>query len=208
MGPDLSDQGEAIQTSELKAKKVKSKICLIGEKAVGKTSLIRRYVMNMFDDRYITTIGTKVSKKEIVIKKPDHGLDVKIDMTIWDIMGEKGFRELLKEAYFYGANGILAVADVTREKTLDDLDDWIDSTLKIAGKIPMLIALNKTDLEEAVEVGDKEVLQLAKAFNCPYIYTSAKSSDNVEDAFYQLGEMTIDSMMGFVEPEWTPLRYF
>lgn len=201
MCPDFSEDGESVSTSGAEIKKVKSKICLIGEKAVGKTSLIRQYVTNMFDDRYITTVGTKVSKKEMLIKKPEHGFDVQIDMTIWDIMGEKGFRELLKDAYFYGANGILGVADITREKTLDDLDDWIDSTLKTAGKIPLLIAINKTDLEEAVQVGDKEVLQLAKAFNCPFIYTSAKEGGNVEDAFYQLGEMTLDAQLGFVKPE-------
>src|SRR5207249_9572463 len=80
----------------------------------------------MFDDRYITTIGTKVSKKELSLYHPERDMQVKMDMTIWDIMGEKGFRELLKDAYFYGANGILAVADLTRRKTLDELDDWID----------------------------------------------------------------------------------
>lgn len=201
MDSDFSKGGEAKPSSDAKPKKVKTKICLIGEKAVGKTSLIRRYVTNMFDDRYITTVGTKVSKREILVKKPEHGFEAQIDMTIWDIMGEKGFRELLKEAYFYGANGVLGVADITREKTLDDLDDWIDSTLKVAGKIPLLIALNKTDLEEAIEVGEKEVLQLSKAFNCPYIYTSAKDGSNVEDAFHQLGEMTLDAQLGFVKPE-------
>lgn len=201
MGSAFSEEGESGHKSVLKQKKVKTKICLIGEKAVGKTSLIRRYVMDMFDDRYITTIGTKVSKKEVVVQKPEHGLEALIDMTIWDIMGEKGFRELLKEAYFYGANGVLAVADITRQKTLDDLDDWIDSTMKTAGKIPLLIAINKMDLEEAVQVGDLEVSQLARAFNCPYIYTSAKTSDNVDDAFHQLGEMTLDAQLAFVKPE-------
>jgi small GTP-binding protein len=201
MGPDLSEGGDSIPTSGAQPRKVKSKVCLIGEKAVGKTSLIRRYVTNMFDDRYITTVGTKVSKKDLLIRKPEHGFDVQIDMTIWDIMGEKGFRELLKDAYFYGANGILGVADITREKTLDDLDDWIDSTMKVAGKIPLLIAINKTDLEESVQIGDKEILQLSKAFNCPFIYTSAKEGNNVEDAFYQLGEMTLDAQLGFVKPE-------
>ena len=104
-------------------KHLKSKICLVGEKAVGKTSLIRRYVLNMFDDHYITTIGTKVSKKEVRVFNPEKDLLVDVDMTIWDIMGEKGFRELLKDAYFYGANGILAVCDLSRRRTLDDLDD-------------------------------------------------------------------------------------
>jgi small GTP-binding protein len=201
MESDSSDQGDSSQPSGLKKKTIKTKICLIGEKAVGKTSLIRRYVLNMFDDRYITTIGTKVSKKELVISKPDQGLEVQIDMTIWDIMGEKGFRELLKEAYFYGANGILAVADITRERSLSDLDDWIDSTIKIAGTIPIIIAVNKSDLEGAIQYGDKEVAQLAKAFNSPYVYTSAKTGDKVGEVFKKLGEMTLETQLGFSEPE-------
>ncbi len=81
--------------------KMKVKICLVGEGAVGKTCLIRRFIQDQFDDRYISTLGAKVSKKEIKVDGPNGGMDV--DMTIWDIMGEKGFRELLKEAYFHGA---------------------------------------------------------------------------------------------------------
>ncbi len=69
---------------------LKAKICLIGEAAVGKTSLIRRYVEDAFDDKYISTLGAKVSKKELVLDSPSGPLNV--DMTIWDIMGEKGFR--------------------------------------------------------------------------------------------------------------------
>src|SRR5437870_2058230 len=101
--------------------KMKVKICLVGEGAVGKTCLIRRFIQDQFDDRYISTLGAKVSKKEIKVDGPNGGMDV--DMTIWDIMGEKGFRELLKEAYFHGAQGVLAVCDVTRKETLDDLED-------------------------------------------------------------------------------------
>ncbi|MFA5896673.1 MAG: ADP-ribosylation factor-like protein, partial [Thermoplasmata archaeon] len=122
-------------------KQLKSKICLVGEKAVGKTSLIRRYVLDMFDDQYLTTIGTKVSKKELRVFSPVRDLLIDMDMTIWDIMGEMGFRELLKDAYFYGATGILAVADLTRRKTLDDLDDWIDGVEQIVGRVPILIAV-------------------------------------------------------------------
>jgi len=102
--------------------KMKVKICLVGEGAVGKTCLIRRFIQDQFDDRYISTLGAKVSKKEIKLDGPNGGSD--IDMTIWDIMGEKGFRELLKEAYFHGAQGVLAVCDVTLKQTLEDLGEW------------------------------------------------------------------------------------
>jgi small GTP-binding protein len=176
-------------------KHLKSKICLVGEKAVGKTSLIRRYVLNMFDEQYVTTIGTRVSKKEARVFLPERDLLVDADLQIWDIMGEKGFRELLKEAYFYGANGILAVADLTRRKTLDDLDDWIDGVEQIVGKVPLLIAVNKSDLVSSAQYGERDVEQVARAFDCPYVMTSAKSGSNVEEAFRQIGQMVTESQL-------------
>lgn len=178
----------------VETRKLKSKVCLVGEKAVGKTSLIRRFVLNTFDDRYVTTIGTKVSKKELEFTMAD--TTVHLDMTIWDIMGEKGFRELLKEAYFYGANAILAVADLTRKKSLTDLDDWIDSTIKEAGKIPVMIAVNKIDLEDDAEFGDNESQEIGKAFGAPFVYTSAKTGEKVQNTFEALGKLVIETQLG------------
>ncbi len=173
-------------------KQLKSKICLVGEKAVGKTSMIRRYVLNMFDDQYLTTIGTKVTKKEVRVFNPVQDLLVDVDMTIWDIMGEKGFRELLKDAYFYGATGILAVADLTRRKTLDDLDDWIDGVEQVVGRVPVLIAVNKSDLASEATYGERDVGQVAKAFDCEYLMTSAKTGQNVEEAFRRLASLVAE----------------
>src|SRR3989475_12953349 len=114
-------------------RRIKTKVCLAGEAAVGKSSLIRRFVQDDFEDRYITTLGAKVSKREIVFDMPDRK-KLQMDITIWDIMGEKGFRDLLKEAFFHGAKGVLAVADLTRRKTLEELDDWIRSEESGVGK--------------------------------------------------------------------------
>jgi len=169
-------------------KRMKMKICLVGEAAVGKTSLIRRFVLDDFDDRYIQTLGTKVSKKELIIPYPGDNSELKIDMTIWDIMGQKGFRELLKEAYFYGAKGILAVCDVTRRYTLDDLDDWIEGVYSVTGKIPILYMANKIDLKERMEMGEEELVQATKAYDAPFYMTSAKTGENVEIAFQNLAE--------------------
>lgn len=176
-------------------KHLKSKICLVGEKAVGKTSLIRRYVTNMFDERYITTIGTRVSKREVRLEMPERDLSVVVDMMIWDIMGEKGFRELLQDAYFYGANGILAVADLTRRVTLDTLDDWIDGVEKVVGNVPILIAVNKSDLASAAQVRDADVAQFAKAYGSEYFLTSAKTGDRVEAAFAGLASRVADRQL-------------
>ena len=176
-------------------KQFKVKVCLVGEKAVGKTSLIRRYVLEEFEDRYITTLGAKVSKKELGFDFPDKDISVQMDMTIWDIMGEKGFRELLKDAYFYGANGILAVADLTRRKTLDELDDWVDGVMRVCGRVPTVIAVNKADLMNQAQFDEKQVDQFAKAFDSKYVYTSAKTGQNVEEAFRLLGEAILGDIL-------------
>ncbi len=170
-------------------RRMKTKVCLVGEAAVGKTSLIRRYVLDEFEDKYITTLGAKVSKKELVFDLPDRDLHVQMDMTIWDIMGEKGFRDLLKEAFFHGAKGILAVCDMTRYSTLKELDDWVHSVFNVVGEIPVVYAVNKIDLKDEVMVlyGDKEIGQSIRAFDAAYFYTSAKSGERVEDTFRALG---------------------
>jgi small GTP-binding protein len=169
-------------------KRMKVKVCLVGEAAVGKTSLIRRFVLDNFDDKYIQTLGTKVSKKEMSTHDVDPSGDLKIDMTIWDIMGQKGFRELLKEAYFYGAKGILAVCDATRKKTLEDLDDWIEGVYSVTGKIPIEFLANKIDLKDQLQVTEDDVVQAAKAYDSPFRFTSAKTGENVETAFQSLAE--------------------
>ncbi len=170
-------------------RQMKTKVCLVGEAAVGKTSLIRRYVLDEFEDRYITTLGAKVSKKELGLELPTKE-KIAMDMTVWDIMGEKGFRDLLKEAFFHGATGILAVCDITRYSTLKELDDWIHSVFNVVGEIPVVYAVNKIDLKDEVMIlyGDKEIEQSTRAFDAPYFYTSAKSGERVEDVFRALGK--------------------
>jgi Ras-related protein Rab-6A len=166
--------------------KIKSKVCLLGDSGVGKTSLIRRFVHDTFDDHYISTIGTKISKREIKLDFSDKTVDM--DMTIWDIMGHRGFRQLLQEAYFYGAQGVLAICDMTREQTLNDLDDWVDSVFKSVEKIPVIIVANKSDLEDKAQFSDKELSASAEGFGSQYVYTSAKTGDNVERAFTKLAK--------------------
>ncbi len=170
-------------------KRLKSKVCLVGEAAVGKTSLIRRYVLDEFDDSYLTTMGAKVSKKELAFS-PGDGESVHVDMTIWDIMGEKPFRDLVKDAFFTGARGILAVCDLTRVSTLRELDDWVQSVFSVVGEVPVVYAVNKVDLRDEVMMlfGEREIRQAIRAFDAPYFYTSAKNGENVELVFRTLGE--------------------
>ena len=169
--------------------KMKVKVCLVGEGAVGKTCLIRRFIHDQFDDRYISTLGAKVSKKEVVVGNPKTNGEIAIDMTIWDIMGEKGFRELLKEAYFHGAQGILAVCDITRKDTLHELNDWIAAVNRVTGNIPVQFLANKSDLRDQAKVTDVDVKVLADSHKSPFLFTSAKTGENVEASFVKLAEM-------------------
>ena len=125
---------------------LKAKVCLVGENAVGKTSLVRRYVLDQFDDRYITTLGAQVMKKEVRLEDPKLGGPMIVDLTTWDVMGQPSFRELLREAYFSGAQGILAVVDLTRRETLDNLPPWIEAVVRTVGPVPLVVAANKADL--------------------------------------------------------------
>src|SRR5438309_10304458 len=112
-------------------KHLKAKVCLVGDVAVGKTSLIKRFVQDQFDDRYIATVGTKVTKKSLdVVWK---GAPATLDMMVWDIMGEKGFRALLRDAYFDGSQGVIRAYERRGEDTCSDLNNWVQMNRKQVG---------------------------------------------------------------------------
>jgi len=169
----------------------KLKICLIGDVGVGKTSLIRRFVLDAFDDKYIATIGTKVTKKEIEVKDPKTGAPQRVILLIWDIMGQPSFREVLREAYFYGVEGSLAVCDVTSKESLGELRYWIKAMTSTTGKVPIVFLGNKCDLREETRVPFQDLEVFAKKHDCPAMLTSAKTGYNVEQAFSTLVEMML-----------------
>jgi len=165
---------------------VKLKICMAGEGAVGKTSLIRRYVLDQYDDRYIATLGTKITKKSVTVANPLGSDQLQADVILWDIMGTSTVRELLKEAYYHGAQGILAVADLTRRDTLIALDEWARSIRSVAGDIPTYGVVNKVDLEEDRALPAAEVEGFFRQRGWPWSYTSAKTGAGVDETFVGL----------------------
>lgn len=164
---------------------MKVKVCFIGDAGVGKTSLIKRFVLDVFDDRYIATIGTKVTKK--IVEVDDGGNEVRVMMLVWDIMGQKGFRELLREAYFFGAHGAIAVCDLTNKETLEELRYWIKALTDVAGDVPIVFAGNKADLQNESVVKEADLKDLADKYGAEAFLTSAKTGQNVEDVFKALG---------------------
>lgn len=169
----------------------KLKICLIGDVGVGKTSLIRRYVLDVFDDKYIATIGTKVTKKDIEVKNPTTAEPERVTLLIWDIMGQPSFREVLREAYFYGVQGSIAVCDVTSKESLGELRYWIKAMTATTGKVPIVFLGNKCDLREETRIPFQDLEIFAKKNDSPAMLSSAKTGYNVEAAFQALVEMML-----------------
>lgn len=168
-----------------------AKAVLVGDKAVGKTSLIRRYVLDQFDDRYLLTLGAKVTKKIETIDLPEKGAHISLELNVWDIMGQTGFRELAKEAYFQGSRGILAVIDLTRKSTLEGIDAWIQAVRDVTGPVPLVLLANKKDLGPQGALSPVEVAAVASKLGCAAFLTSAKTGENVEAAFRHLSTQMV-----------------
>jgi len=165
-------------------KHVKAKVCLVGDVAVGKTSLIKRFVQDQFDDRYIATVGTKVTKKTVdALWK---GTPATLDMMVWDIMGEKGFRALLRDAYFEGSHGVIAVCDLTRKDTFYDLNNWVQMIRKQVGNVPIVFLGNKSDLKERLVVAEEELARMGAIHSAAHFLASAKTGQGVNEAFAAL----------------------
>ncbi|MBS3782342.1 MAG: GTP-binding protein [Candidatus Thermoplasmatota archaeon] len=163
---------------------IKRKVNLLGESAVGKTSLILRFVKDVFGEEYLKTVGTNVYTKKV----PVTGSEVKL--VIYDIMGDSGF-DSVRNMAFEKSTGAIAVADCTREETLYKLiDDWLPKYRKLAAdNAPVTLAVNKVDLEDQ-ELTREEVGDNASQYFDNIFFTSAKTGENVEDVFKELGFRT------------------
>lgn len=118
---------------------IRKKILLVGDFHVGKTSLIRRYVENSFDDKYLTTVGVKISKKKLIIE------DTECELLIWDIEGSTP-QKRIPENYLKGASGAIIVADVSRSDTVGAVKSHIMDLKRVNPDIAFVIAYNKIDL--------------------------------------------------------------
>ena len=165
---------------------VKVKICLLGNPAVGKTSLIRKYVYDVYSDKYIGTLGTKVSKKVVRIG------DRQVTMLIWDLMGEHEFRRIQMTA-FKGTQGALIVCDLSRKETLEGFDFWPKSLFEVTGEVPIIFLGNKNDLPNK-EITESDIKPYAERYGTEYYLTSAKTGEHVEEAFENLAKKIIERM--------------
>ncbi|MFO7992460.1 MAG: Rab family GTPase [Thermoplasmata archaeon] len=166
-------------------REIKKKINLMGDPSVGKTSLVLRYVKNVFGEGYLKTIGTNIYKKEVPV------IGAEIKMLIQDIMGERGY-ESVQEAAFRNSNGAIAVADATRMETLDSLiDEWLPKYKGFAGRnASIVLAVNKDDLDNKEITEEFVVAEVASHFDYMF-FTSAKTGKGVEDAFTEIASRVL-----------------
>ncbi len=171
----------------------KSKIVLLGDGAVGKTSLVKRYVDQTFSDSYIATIGANFKKKIIDYDE----IGIKLNMLIGDLIGQQGFQQTQK-ANMRGAKGALILCDLTRPETRESIETyWIPLLKEVLGDAPPMIFLaNKCDLVDMEDEGLKsyrsDLLSLSEKYGTKFFFTSAKTGDNVEESFFDLGLLSLD----------------
>ncbi len=174
----------AVQKPRLypKLARTRLKLCLVGDRGVGKTSFIRSYVMKEYDNRYHQTVGSQVYRKRVGVRISEQKLGVLADLELWDITGEKGLASILREPYFHGASGVIALCDASRRETLHDIDFWLDGALRVMRSVSMVVVVNKADVPRR-QIRPRDVDVVARAYNAPYIFASARTGDNVEAAF-------------------------
>jgi small GTP-binding protein len=131
----------------------KKKICMVGSFGVGKTSLVEKFVYNRFDDKYLSTLGVKVSQKLLPpVHHPHIDLPRQFMFLLWDIAGIDKFDTITKN-YYRGAAGALAVADLTRPETIKNLTEYFEKFLTLNPEGKLIILGNKDDLVPNDEEG-------------------------------------------------------
>ncbi len=164
------------------------KICLLGEANVGKTSLVYRFIENKFRENYKSTLGVNLLKKDMNI--PGYG---DVSAQIWDLGGQESFKSLRK-LYLEGANGSLLVYDMTSKITFEKLDEWVQSFRDARDEAPIILIGNKSDLERQIKISESEAVNYAKMNKMDLVITSAKTGQNVEDAFIKLTKIILDQI--------------
>ena len=158
---------------------LQKKICMLGAFSVGKTSLVTRYVESIFGDKYHTTVGVKISKKELTVEEQE------VKLIIWDLAGQDDLTRL-RTSYLRGTSGYILVFDGTRPFSLKVALNMHKEAREYSGDIPFVLIMNKFDLQSTDWEVDQEQLSELEASGIEVLYTSAKTGDGVDELFQKL----------------------
>ncbi|MGJ8692188.1 MAG: Rab family GTPase [Thalassotalea sp.] len=159
---------------------IQKKICLLGATGVGKTSLVRQYVSGIFDDKYLTSLGVKIDKK--IIETANNS----VQFLLWDIEGVDQY-SAFNPRYLRGASGVIIVVDKTRKQSFIEGYE-IYSAVKSLIECPIILAINKSDLNERFSLNDN--IEQQRLFELCF-QTSAKTGEQVEEMFIALADLLV-----------------
>ena len=156
---------------------------MLGAFSVGKTSLVTRYVESIFGDKYHTTVGVTISKKELTIDEQQ------VKLMIWDLAGQDDLTRL-RTSYLRGTSGYIIVADGTRPFSLKTAVNMHKEAREYSGDLPFIVIINKADLKDAEgdfqwELDEEQLTELEEA-GAQVVFTSAKTGEQVDEVFQQL----------------------
>ncbi len=163
------------------------RVTLLGESAVGKSALLRRFSSNSFDMEYSPTLGSTSELLTITFPSPI-GKFKSIQMQVWDMGGQATYRELRRQ-FIKGSAGGFLVYDVTRPETFMAMNHWYTLFREVCPNSPLVICANKVDLKEQRMVPVEPGIMLRDWFQCEYYETSARTGQSVEKVFTRLAEL-------------------
>jgi small GTP-binding protein len=173
---------------------ISKKICLIGDFGVGKTSLVRRFVDRQFSDEYLSTLGVKISRKNVQLFAQNAESEQTLQLLIWDIEGSTKFKAIAP-SYLQGAKAAIVVVDVTRQETIEHLVVHIQQFLSVNAQGFVIIALNKVDQISAADLAQLHgLIQLKDPAQSSRTYaTSAKTGQNVDRIFSTVAQQLLQA---------------
>ena len=180
-GKNIERKVDKVQKIKIQSGEYAYKLILGGDGAVGKTSMVHRFVEDDFASDYKSTIGTSIMKKECEFD----GLESKVRFVIWDLAGQSQFKRV-RHSYAANAEAGILVFDVTRRDTFDNINLWHKETVEVSPEISLILVGNKIDLVDSRVVSTADGEGKAKELGLAYFEASAKTGENIEDAFRML----------------------
>jgi small GTP-binding protein len=162
---------------------IQKKVCMVGVFGTGKTSLVQRFVYSKFSEKYHSTVGVKIDRKEVDVA------DLPVTLLLWDLAGQDKFQHI-QASYLRGSSGLFYVVDGTRRETLDELGTLRSLAVETLGPVPSVVAFNKADLADQWELNEGELYALV-APGRHVLKTSAKTGAGVDEAFFWLAAQMV-----------------